>query len=166
MSGPSGSQRGVRCATTSSSSPIAGAGMLTRPGPPAQNPPPTSRNYATGGCWGWISTTITSPTCVLDASGNPVGEPTTIDVDTAGLAASRRDGRLRAAITALLDHAESQQCRAIVIENLNFADARATGRETLGRGARGKRLRRIISGISTRRFRDRLIVWRPGAVSR
>ena len=42
--------------------------------------------------------------CVLDASGNPLGEPRTIEMATAGLAASRRDGRLRAAITTLLDH--------------------------------------------------------------
>lgn len=95
--------------------------------------------------------------CVLDASGNPVGEPTTIEVATAGLAASRRDGRLRAAITALLDHAQHTGCTAVVVESLDFADARATGRETLGRGQRGKRLRRTISGIPTRGFRDRLI---------
>ena len=68
--------------------------------------------------------------CVLDASGNPVGEPASIEVITAGLAASRRDGRVRAAITALLDHAQQQQCRAVVIEKLDFADVRASGRET------------------------------------
>jgi IS605 OrfB family transposase len=95
--------------------------------------------------------------CVLDGSGNPLGEPHTIQLATAGLAASRRDGRLRAAITALLDYAQRQQCRAIVIENLDFADARATGRETLGRGRRGKRLRRTVAAIATRRFRERLI---------
>ena len=95
--------------------------------------------------------------CVLDASGNPIGEPVSIDVVTAGLRASRRDGRVRAAITALLDHAEQHTCSAIVIENLDFADARAIGRETLGRGRRGKRLRRTIAGIPTARFRTRLI---------
>jgi hypothetical protein len=94
--------------------------------------------------------------CVLDAAGNPIGEPTSIQVATEGMAASRRDGRVRAAITALLDHAHNSGCRAIVVENLDFADARATGRETLGRGARGKRLRRTIAGIPTRRFRNRL----------
>ena len=94
--------------------------------------------------------------CVLDAAGNPVGAATTIEVRTGGLAASRRDGRVRAAITALLDHAQSTGCGAVVVENLDFADARATGRETLGRGARGKRLRRTIAGIPTRRFRARL----------
>jgi len=94
--------------------------------------------------------------CVLDGSGNPIGEPTTIEVRTAGLAASRRDGRMRAAITALLDCARDSGCAALVVENLDFADARATGRETLGRGQRGKRLRRTIAGIPTRRFRTRL----------
>jgi hypothetical protein len=95
--------------------------------------------------------------CVLDTSGNPVGEPVTIVAQTTGLAASRRDGRVRAAITALLDHAQLHGCCAIVVENLDFADARATGREHLGRGARGKRLRRTIAAIPTRGFRDRLI---------
>ena len=95
--------------------------------------------------------------CVLDASGNPIGEPLSIDVLTAGLGASRRDGRVRAAITYLLDYADQQNCSAIVIENLDFADARATGRETLGRGNRGKRLRRTVAGIPTARFRTRLI---------
>jgi IS605 OrfB family transposase len=94
--------------------------------------------------------------CALDASGNPVAQPNTIAVLTAGLAASRRDGPVRAGITALLDHAEQQQCRAIVIENLDFADARAAGRETLGRGQRGKQLRRTVAGIPTARFRTRL----------
>jgi hypothetical protein len=44
-----------------------------------------------------------------------------------------------------------------VVENLDFADTRAIGRERLGRGARGKRLRRTVAGIPTRRFRIRLI---------
>ncbi len=95
-------------------------------------------------------------TCVLDASGNAVGEPATIEMITTGLTASRRDGRMRETITALLKHAEHQQCHAIVIENLDFADARATGRETLGRGQRGKRVRRTIAGLPTRKFRTRL----------
>ena len=94
--------------------------------------------------------------CVLDSSGNPISEPITIAVETAGLRTSRRDGRVRAAITALLDHAGQQNCSAIVVENLNFADTRATGRETLGRGQRGKRLRRTVAGIPTRKFRTRL----------
>ncbi len=94
--------------------------------------------------------------CVLDESGNPVGNPISIPIDTAGLRASRRDGRVRAAITALLDTAAQAQCTAVVIENLDFADARATGRETMGRGTRGKRFRRTVAGIPTAKFRNRL----------
>ena len=93
---------------------------------------------------------------VLDPSGNPVGDPVTIGVDTDGLPASRRDGRVRAAITALLDAATHAQCAAVVIENLNFTDARATGRDMMGRGTRGKRFRRTVAGIPTARFRTRL----------
>jgi IS605 OrfB family transposase len=94
--------------------------------------------------------------CVLDRSGNPVGLPFSIPVETAGLPASRRDGRVRAAITALLDRSAQQNCSAVVIENLDFADARATGRDTMGRGQRGKRFRRTVAGIPTGKFRNRL----------
>jgi hypothetical protein len=94
--------------------------------------------------------------CVLDASGNPIGAPVSIAVDTAGLPASKRDGRVRAPITLLLDTATHHRCAAVVVENLDFADARATGRETLGRGARGKRFRRTVAGIPTGKFCARL----------
>jgi IS605 OrfB family transposase len=94
--------------------------------------------------------------CVLDGSGNPVGEPVSIHVETAGLPASRRDGRVRAAITALLNRSAQQNCSAVVIENLDFADARATGRDTMGRGQRGKQFRRTVAGIPTAKFRRRL----------
>jgi hypothetical protein len=86
--------------------------------------------------------------CVLDGSGNPVGDPITIPVDTAGLPATRRDGRVRAAITALLDAATYAGCTAVIIENLDFADARATGRDTMGRGKRGKRFGRTSPALT------------------
>ncbi|MBS4729259.1 hypothetical protein MSM1_13240 [Mycobacterium sp. SM1] len=51
----------------------------------------------------------------------------------------------------------SRGCEQLAaVENLNFADARASGRETLGRGVRGKRLRRAVAGIPTANFRTRL----------
>ena len=93
----------------------------------------------------------------IDPAGNPVGAPTDIPLVLDGLPASTRDGRLRAAISATLDLAIQQGCSAISIEDLDFTDARQTGRETLGRGRRGKRLRRTVSGIPTRRFRERLV---------
>jgi IS605 OrfB family transposase len=92
--------------------------------------------------------------------GNPAGPPVTIPLVLAGLAASRRDGRLRAAISALTGLARQHGCRAVVIENLDFADAREQGRERDGsrpsRGRRGRGFRRLISGMPVGRFRDRL----------
>ena len=54
---------------------------------------------------------------VLDGSGNPIGAPVSIEVGTAGLRASRRDGRVRAALTDLLDHAHQHHCSAVAVEN-------------------------------------------------
>jgi hypothetical protein len=93
---------------------------------------------------------------VLDPSGNPVGTPHTIPLDLDGQTATCRDGRLRAAIAAVVRLATAKGCRSLIVENLDFADARQTGRETLGRGRRGKRFRRTVSGIPTRTFRDLL----------
>lgn len=92
----------------------------------------------------------------LDASGNPVGTPITIPLDLAGKSAGTRDGRLRAAITTLLDFARNTCAHAVAVENLNFQDARSTGRENMGRGKRGKTFRRTVAGIPTGKFRDRL----------
>ena len=93
----------------------------------------------------------------IDHDGNPVGRPMTIPLALAGLPAATRDGRLRAAISAVLELARAHGVQAVVIEDLEFADARAAGRETLGRGRRGKRRRRIIAAIPTGKFRDRLV---------
>lgn len=93
---------------------------------------------------------------VLDSNGNPVGPPHTIPLAVDGIPASTRDGRLRAAITAVLQIAADRGCRSIMVEDLDFADARRCGRETLGRGRRGKRFRRTVAGIPTSRFRNLL----------
>ncbi|WP_427006640.1 hypothetical protein [Pseudarthrobacter sp. H2] len=95
--------------------------------------------------------------CVIDPSGNPVGAPLSIPLDLKDLPATTRDGGLRAAVTALLDAARDAGCAAVAIENLNFQDARSTGRETMGRGTRGKTFRRTVAGIPTGKFRDRLV---------
>jgi IS605 OrfB family transposase len=122
----------------------------------ASEPAPALKGLRAGPVLGLDLNSDHLAACVLDASGNPVGDPATVEILTAGLAASRRDGRVRTAITALLDLADRAGCAAVVVEDLNFADARATGRETLGRGVRGKRFRRSVAGIPTRRFRSRL----------
>jgi IS605 OrfB family transposase len=94
--------------------------------------------------------------CVMDAAGNPVGSVITIPLETKGLRASLRDARLRDAVTAMLDLAEQHGCLTVVMENLNFEDSRATGRETMGRGRKGKNFRRTVAGIPTAKFRDRV----------
>jgi len=93
---------------------------------------------------------------VLDSSGNPLGPPRTIPLVLDGLPASTRDGRLREAVAAIIRLAGQHGCRALMVEDLDFADVRQAGRETLGRGARGKRLRRTVAGMPTRQFRDLL----------
>jgi hypothetical protein len=94
---------------------------------------------------------------VVDAAGNPVGQPHTIPLELEGLSKATRDGRLRAAISQLIAFARAHDCRVLAIEHLDFGDVRAIGRERLGRGRRGKRVRRRVSGIPTGRFRDRLV---------
>ncbi|WP_409472389.1 hypothetical protein [Streptomyces sp. HC307] len=92
---------------------------------------------------------------VLDPHGNAVGEPITVPLELTG-DASRRDGRLRAAVTSLIGMARTHGCTGIAVENLGFTDARQTGRETMGRGRRGKAFRRTVAAIPTARFRERL----------
>ncbi|MCB5169566.1 hypothetical protein LG634_32760 [Streptomyces bambusae] len=92
---------------------------------------------------------------ILDEHGNPVGAPITVPLNLTG-PTSQRDGRLRAAISELLRIARGHRCAGIAIENLGFDDACATGRETMGRGRRGKTFRRTVAGIPTARFRERL----------
>jgi hypothetical protein len=97
---------------------------------------------------------------VLAPDGNVIGTPATIPLDLAGLPAAARDGRLRAAISGIVATARQHDARSIVIENLDFAEARAEGRERAGnrpsRGKRGKGFRRAVAGIPTGKFRDRL----------
>jgi hypothetical protein len=93
----------------------------------------------------------------IDRHANPVGPPVTIPLDLDGRPTKTRDGHLRAAISEVCALAHSHGVQAVAIEDLGFADARAAGRETLGRGRRGKHLRRIITGMPTAKFRDRLV---------
>ncbi|MGP3959097.1 hypothetical protein ACTWPT_24100 [Nonomuraea sp. 3N208] len=69
--------------------------------------------------------------CVVDACGNSIGQPLTVLTALSGPAA-QRDGRLRQVISELIHLAHRHGCAGIAIENLGFADARATGRETKG----------------------------------
>jgi hypothetical protein len=97
---------------------------------------------------------------VLNPDGNQAGAPYTIGLPLAGLPSSTRDGRLRAAITSILTTAREHRASAVMIENLDFDDARRKGRERTGnrpsRGRRGRAFRHQVAGIPTARFRDRL----------
>ena len=92
---------------------------------------------------------------VISPDGNPIGCAHRIELALTG-SSSQRDGRLRQAITELLNYAQAMGCASITVENLDFADARRAGRETMGMGRRGKTFRRTVSGIPTAKFRDRL----------
>jgi IS605 OrfB family transposase len=91
----------------------------------------------------------------LDEHGNPVGRPERIDVDLSGSSA-RRDAQVRHAITRLIRYTRRHGVDTIAVEDLDFADARTTGRETMGRGQRGRRFRKSVAGIPTAVFRNRL----------
>jgi hypothetical protein len=91
---------------------------------------------------------------LLDRSGNPVGRLPHIPLLTEDLSASTRDGHLRQAITQLLDLAEVSRARCITIEDLGFSEMRATGRERYGSR---HWFRKVVSGMPTARFRDRLV---------
>jgi IS605 OrfB family transposase len=97
---------------------------------------------------------------VLEPAGNPAGPPQTIALELSGLPASARDGHLRQAISELIRLAKAGGCRAVVIEDLDFAAARAEGREHGGRrparGRRGRAFRQMVAGLPTAKFRDRL----------
>ena len=97
---------------------------------------------------------------VVTPDGNPAGQPITVSLDLAGLSADARDGHLRAAISELIRTAKAHACGAFVIENLGFTQARTEGREHTGRrpsrGKRGRAFRRLVAGIPTAKFRDRL----------
>ncbi|MEN4464356.1 hypothetical protein VXE65_20290 [Mycolicibacterium conceptionense] len=92
---------------------------------------------------------------VVDPHGNVIGIPRRLDFTLAGCTA-RRDAQVRHVITRLIRLATEHGCASISIENLGFDEARNTGRETMGRGRRGKRFRRTVAGIPTATFRNRL----------
>ena len=98
---------------------------------------------------------------VIAPDGNVLGVPATIALGLAGLPSATRDGRLRAAISALITTAKARGARAIIIEDLNFAEARAEGHEWTGsrpsRGRRGRGFRRAVFEIPTGKLRDRVV---------
>ena len=78
--GRAGQRRGARCATTSATTPPVAAGIWTRRGKPAPNRHPSSTELRGGPVLGVDLNADHLAGCVLDGSGNPIGDPTTIEV--------------------------------------------------------------------------------------
>ena len=76
---------------------------------------------------------------VVAPDGNVIGVPFTVPLELAGLPATTRDGRVRAAVSGLIATAREHGARAVVIEDLDFTQARAEGREHREPASRGKR---------------------------
>ena len=91
----------------------------------------------------------------LDMNGNPIGRPDRIDLDLTGSSA-RRDAQVRHGISRLIHYTRATTSTTVAVEDLDFDDARTVGRETMGRGSRGKRFRKAVAGIPTAVFRNRL----------
>jgi hypothetical protein len=91
---------------------------------------------------------------ILDRAGNPISRIPHIPFVTEDLPATTRDGHLRQLITEVLNLADHYECKLIVVENLGFHEMRATGRE---RYRSAKWFRKVVCGIPTRQFRDRLV---------
>ncbi|MET7712035.1 IS200/IS605 family accessory protein TnpB-related protein [Streptomyces sp. NPDC005407] len=86
----------------------------------------------------------------LDVHGNPVGSPECFSYNLSG-SREHRDAQIRHALTRLLRWARQVDAKAIVVEDLDFADGKS--REKFGRN---KRFRRLISRFPTARLRARL----------
>ena len=95
---------------------------------------------------------------VIDPQGNPVGEPFGIeilrDTDNKRYTTGQKDADIRSAIQQLLEKADLFVCASISIENLNFAKNRKIGKTS---HKTSKRFRRIVCGMPTAKFRDRLV---------
>lgn len=88
----------------------------------------------------------------VDVTGNPVGRPLRVPLDLAGASTQTRDGRLRAAITAVLEHAKATGATAIAVEDLDFTDSKT--REKFGRR---RAFRHLIAGFPTTQFKNRVV---------
>lgn len=94
---------------------------------------------------------------IVDPSGNPVGSPFTVPLVVEGRTKGQRDAAVRQTVTDVLNHVKRKNISVIAVENLGFDDARSIGRETMGRGERGKTFRATVAGLPTAQFRDRLV---------
>ena len=88
---------------------------------------------------------------ILDIHGNPIGAPIVERIPQEGTAAQRL-GSLREAVARLLKWGKRGGATFASIEHLDFADARALGRQKFRRGRSGRTTRRKVCGIPTAQF--------------
>ena len=99
---------------------------------------------------------------VVAPDGNPAGAPVTIPLVLAGLPASTRDARVRAAVTTLIGVARDHGAQAIAVEDLHFTDARQQGREKTGNRPSRRQARPAVPR-TRRRHPDRKVPGPAGA---
>ena len=88
---------------------------------------------------------------ILDTCGNPVGAPLVVHIPQQGTAAQRL-GVLREAVATLIKWGKDGGASFAAIESLDFADARALGRQKFRRGGSGRTTRRKVCAIPTAQF--------------
>ena len=124
---------------------------------------PRARRWTTCGSTRWwlsTSTTATSPPPSSRRTATSWAPRRPSAWTWPGCPSATRDGHLRAAITSLIATAKAHGARAIVIEDLDFAGARAEGRERTAAAPRAAGAAGPsgvpVSGIPTGKLRDRL----------
>ena len=88
---------------------------------------------------------------ILDACGNPIGTAAVEHIPQSGTAAQRL-GSLREAVARLIKWGKDGGASFAAIEALDFADARALGRQQFRRGGAGRTTRRKVCSIPTAQF--------------
>ena len=119
--------------------------------PHSDDAPTVAEVAASGGCLAIDVNAGHLDARILDVCGNPVGAPLVAQIPQNGTAAHRL-GRLREAVTELLGQGKRRGAAYAAIEYLDFADARALGRQKFRRGGPGRGTRRKVCGIPTAQF--------------
>ena len=118
---------------------------------PNAEPPTVAEVAASGRCLAIDVNAGHLDARILDACGNPIGAPTVEHISQQGTAAQRL-GALREAVAKLIKWGKHNGATAAAIEALDFADARALGRQKFRRGRPGRTTRRKVCGIPTAQF--------------
>ena len=118
---------------------------------PVDHPPTVAEAAASGRCLAIDVNAGHLDARILDVHGNPVGAPTVEHIPQRGTAAHRL-GSLREAVARLIKWGKDGGASFAAIEALDFADARALGRQQFRRGTSGRTTRRKVCGIPTAQF--------------